>query len=64
VVLACDLSVAQEYGRIKSMLKARGTPLPENDIWIAAIAARHGLIVVTRDRHFHEIEELSVVSWE
>ena len=63
VVLACDLAVAREYGRVKSLLKTRGTPLPENDIWIGEIALRHELTLVSRDKHFLEIENLSLVSW-
>jgi tRNA(fMet)-specific endonuclease VapC len=51
-IVACDLEVAREYGRLKQDLKARGRPLPENDICIAAAAKRHGLVLVTRDRHF------------
>ena len=62
-VLFCDLAVAREYGRLKSQLTARGTPLPENDMWIAATALRHGLTVASRDRHFREIEGLDVVGW-
>lgn len=63
MLLYCDLSVAREYGRIKSLLKVRGFPLPENDIWIAAIAVRHGLAVVSRDQHFLKIEGLTTLSW-
>lgn len=48
-VLSCDLAAAREYGRIKAALKARGTPLPENDIWIAAVATSQGLSLVSRD---------------
>jgi tRNA(fMet)-specific endonuclease VapC len=62
-IVACDLDVAREYGRLKQCLKERGRPLPENDLWIAAAAARHRLILVTRDRHFEEIEDLATVSW-
>ena len=58
-IVACDLDVAREYGRLKQRLKERGRPLPENDIWIAAAATRHRLILVTRDRHFEEIENLA-----
>jgi tRNA(fMet)-specific endonuclease VapC len=62
-IVACDLDVAREYGRLKQRLKERGRPLPENDIWIAAAATRHRLILVTRDRHFEEIEDLATASW-
>ncbi len=37
-VIGSDLNDAREYGRLKHELKAKGTPLPENDIWIAARA--------------------------
>jgi tRNA(fMet)-specific endonuclease VapC len=62
-VLPCDLATGREYGVLKSRLKTQGTPLPENDTWIAAIAIRHGLAVVSRDQHFLEITELTVVKW-
>ena len=62
-MLLCDLAVAREYGRLKSELKAQGTPLPENDMWIAAIALRYKLTVASRDRHFSEIGGLAVVGW-
>lgn len=45
-VLGCDAVTAQQYGRIKNNLRVKGRPIPENDIWIAAIAAQHGLTVV------------------
>jgi tRNA(fMet)-specific endonuclease VapC len=62
-ILPCDLDVAREYGRLKQLLKSRGRPLPENDIWIAAVAIRHGMVLVTRDRHFEEVENLSTEDW-
>lgn len=62
-VLGCDAETAARYGEIKAALRARGTPIPENDIWIAAIALQHELEVVTRDAHFDLIESLVVKSW-
>jgi len=62
-VVSCDLDVAREYGRLKQHLKGKGRPLPENDIWIAAAAKRHGMVLVTRDRHFHEVEGLQTTDW-
>ncbi|MBM4028865.1 MAG: type II toxin-antitoxin system VapC family toxin, partial [Planctomycetes bacterium] len=43
VVLVCDLETARRYGEIKNALRIKGRPLPENDIWIAALARQHGL---------------------
>ena len=62
-VLGCDAQTAQLYGEIKNRLRIKGRPLPENDIWIAAIALQHHLIVVTRDAHFQEVENLATVTW-
>jgi len=42
-ILACDESTARHYGGIKDGLRAKGKPLPENDIWIAALACQHRL---------------------
>ncbi|MFI5340088.1 MAG: type II toxin-antitoxin system VapC family toxin [Candidatus Methylomirabilales bacterium] len=63
VVLGCDTDTARRYGEIKNALRLKGRPLPENDIWMAAIALQHGLMLVTRDAHFNEIENLKVVAW-
>ncbi len=62
-VVVCDLDVAREYGLIKQRLKERGRPLPENDIWIAATATAHQMVLVTRDRHFVEVEHLRTADW-
>ncbi|NER25081.1 MAG: type II toxin-antitoxin system VapC family toxin [Symploca sp. SIO1C2] len=62
-VLGCDAETARQYGEVKNQLRLKGRPLPENDIWIAAIALQHQLVLVTRDAHFQEIENLQTTSW-
>lgn len=62
-VLACDTDTAKKYGDIKNQLKEKGQPLPENDIWIAAVAQQYDLTLITRDTHFHIIEYLKIESW-
>jgi tRNA(fMet)-specific endonuclease VapC len=62
-VLGCDLDTAREYGLIKNKLRQKGRPIPENDIWIAAIAQQYDLILVTRDKHFGAIEGLKQEIW-
>jgi tRNA(fMet)-specific endonuclease VapC len=62
-VLVCDMATAQYYGVIKNQLRAKGHPIPENDIWIAAIAGQHQLTLVTRDEHFQAVEGLMVEQW-
>lgn len=53
-----DRDVARIYAEIVRALKAKGTPLPTNDIWIAASAARVGATVLTFDDHFRAIERV------
>ena len=62
-VLPCDTATAQRYGDIKNQLRAKGRPIPENDIWIAAIALQYHLTLVARDGHFHEVDGLQVEAW-
>jgi len=62
-VLACDVETARQYGEIKNALRIKGRPLPENDIWIAALARQHGLVLVTRDAHFEQIDNLNMTAW-
>jgi tRNA(fMet)-specific endonuclease VapC len=62
-VLPCDQETSRIYGSIKQRLRSRGRPLPENDVWIAAVALQHDLALVTRDRHFLEIEGLTLERW-
>lgn len=63
VVLGCDVETARKYGEIKNGLRSKGHPIPENDIWIAAIVAQHNLTLVSRDAHFDEIIDLNRVTW-
>ncbi len=62
-VLACDAVTAQHYGQIKDRLRTMGRPIPDNDIWIAAVAMQYGLPLATRDEHFKEVDGLVVESW-
>ena len=62
-VLNCDADTASVYGEVKRGLSEQGRPIPENDVWIAALALQHELTLVTRDSHFDEIHSLVVESW-
>ncbi len=62
-VLNCDESTSLLYGKVKSSLKIIGKPIPENDIWIAALVIQHKLKLATRDRHFDFIEGLEKEEW-
>jgi len=62
-LLGCDVDTSRHYGRIKNDLRAKGRPIPENDIWIAAVAHQHGLTLVSRDAHFDEVDTLALEVW-
>lgn len=53
---------AEYYGKVKAFLYQRGKPLPENDIWIAAIVKQYDLPLYTTDKHFTEVEGITLVS--
>lgn len=60
IVLEITQKTAKIYGEIKNQLKLKGTPIPENDIWIAAIAKEHNFILMTRDRHFEKVDDIAL----
>jgi tRNA(fMet)-specific endonuclease VapC len=62
-ILGCDKETALFYGNIKKELQVTGKPIPENDIWIAAIAKQYNLILITRDTHFDHIKNLKIKRW-
>ena len=59
--LAVDGNVARIYGEVFAELRRGGTPLPSNDIWIAATAVNAGASVLTFDSHFRAIARVGVV---
>ncbi len=53
-----DVETADFYAIILNQLKAAGTPIPTNDIWIAASALQNGYKLFSEDRHFNFIQGL------
>jgi predicted nucleic acid-binding protein len=49
---------AEQYARLFVQLKRAGTPIPDNDLWIAALVLEHNLLLITHDRHFERIPQL------
>jgi predicted nucleic acid-binding protein len=49
---------AEHYARLFVQLKRSGTPVPDNNLWIAALALEHELRLITRDDHFKQIPQL------
>lgn len=49
------------YASLYRQLRKQGTPIPTNDLWIAALTLQHGLTLATRDRHFGSLPQLSLL---
>ena len=62
--LDVDEAVARVYAEIVVALRRRGTPLPTNDVWVAATAARAGATLVAYDAHFAEVDRVGVLLLE
>lgn len=62
-ILNCDADTGKLWGQIRRQLKVKGRPIPENDIWIAAIALQYNLILITNDEHFSEVKNLKTETW-
>jgi tRNA(fMet)-specific endonuclease VapC len=62
-VLVPDEFTPELYGRIAAQLAQAGAPIPQNDIWIAAIALQFDLPLATADHHFQRVTGLNVLLW-
>jgi tRNA(fMet)-specific endonuclease VapC len=62
-VLAIDEETAERYAVIITSLRSAGTPIPANDIWIAASAMQHGLMLATTDQHFAKVPQVIVAAF-
>ena len=58
-VLVCDEQTSHSYADLKLQLSRQGTPIPINDVWIAALVLQHGLTLHTFDRDFDRIPQLA-----
>ena len=60
VICAVSDEIAQHFGALLKVLRKQGTPLPTNDIWIAATALETGSRLVTLDGHFKSIPSMLI----
>lgn len=57
-VIFADEGTTRVYAAVFADLRAAGTPIPTNDMWIAALTLQHDLVLYSRDRHFDRIAGL------
>jgi tRNA(fMet)-specific endonuclease VapC len=60
-VLYADEQTTHHYAAIYRQLRKHGTPIPTNDMWIAALALQHSLALFARDAHFDALPQLTRV---
>lgn len=63
MLMEMDPETTEHYGKIKAALEKAGTPIPDNDIWIGAVAKQHELPLLARDQHFTYIQGLKLLAW-
>lgn len=62
-VLEITRETAAVYAAVRFELKQRGKPIPENDVWIAALARQHGFPIMSQDAHFDSVPGVRRCSW-
>lgn len=62
-ILELDERTALSYAHVRRRLKKAGTPIPSNDVWIAALCRQHSLPIVSRDRHFDLVSGVERIQW-
>jgi tRNA(fMet)-specific endonuclease VapC len=58
-VLNADEQTTHHYGAVYRQLRQQGTPIPTNDLWIAALVLQHNLVLYARDKHFDSLPQIT-----
>ncbi|HVR95777.1 MAG TPA: type II toxin-antitoxin system VapC family toxin [Thermoanaerobaculia bacterium] len=58
-VLYADDQTSHHYAALFRQLRRQGTPIPTNDLWIAALVLQHDLVLCHRDRHFDHLPQIN-----
>ena len=62
-ILDVDEQTSVSYCAVRTELKKTGTPIPSNDVWIAALCRQHSLPLLSRDRHFDAVTGITRLEW-
>lgn len=60
-LLFVDEMTAEHFARLRAYLKEKGQPIPINDIWIAALCVQHDLPLLTRDKDFQKLPQVTLL---
>src|SRR5579864_4052831 len=58
-ILYADEQTTHHYANVYRQLRKQGTPMPTNDMWIAALVLQHSLVLYDRDAHFDALPQLT-----
>ncbi len=62
-ILDVDEATTLSYRDVRTELKRAGTPIPANDVWVAALCRQHRLPLLSRDRHFDAVPGIQRLAW-
>ena len=62
-ILSIDEPTTISYSAVRRELKKAGTPIPSNDVWIAALCRQYSLPLLSRDRHFDAVSGIRRLDW-
>jgi predicted nucleic acid-binding protein len=62
-ILPIDAETAVIYARIREQLRLKGKPVPENDLWIAALAVQHSQPIASLDAHYDLVSGIERIGW-
>ena len=62
-VLEVSADTAITYAAVRQVLRERASPIPSNDVWIAALARQHNLSILSADAHFDRVPGVRRISW-
>jgi len=60
-ILYADEQTTHHYANVYRQLRKQGTPIPSNDMWIAALVLQHSLTLCARDAHFDALPQITRV---
>lgn len=60
-VLFADDGTTHHYAYLFKQLRKQGTPIPTNDLWLAALCVQHELVLASRDEHFNHLPQIPTI---
>jgi tRNA(fMet)-specific endonuclease VapC len=63
IVLPVDVETTLHYANVREGLRRTGHPIPENDVWVAALSTQYDLPIVSRDVHFDQVAGARRLDW-